>query len=96
MGARAFVGSSGTGWMYATEALVATATDRLPLVAMCGNRALDDPGAFGVEHNDALMLRDVGWNLVWVDTAQQALDTTLLAYRIAEDPRGHDAHSRVA
>ncbi|WP_229657557.1 hypothetical protein [Thermogymnomonas acidicola] len=86
VGARAFVGSSGTGWMYATEALVATATDRLPLVAMCGNRALDDPGAFGVEHNDALMLRDVGWNLVWVDTAQQALDTTLLAYRIAEDP----------
>jgi len=52
-----------------------------------GNRALDDPGAFGVEHNDALAVRDLGWNLVWVDTAQEALDTALIAYRFAEDRR---------
>jgi pyruvate ferredoxin oxidoreductase alpha subunit len=87
VGARTFVGSSGTGWMYAMEALVATATDRLPVVALVGNRALDDPGAFGVEHNDALMVRDVGWLLAWAATAQEALDTTLIAYRVAEDPR---------
>jgi pyruvate ferredoxin oxidoreductase alpha subunit len=87
VGARTFVGSSGTGWMYAMEALVATATDRLPVVALVGNRALDDPGAFGVEHNDALMVRDLGWLVAWAATAQEALDTTLLAYRIAEDPR---------
>lgn len=86
VGARTFVGSSGTGWMYGTEAIVITATDRLPVVAMVGNRALDDPGAFGVEHNDALTDRDVGWMLVWVDTQQEALDTTLIAYRVAEDP----------
>jgi len=54
---------------------------------MVGNRALDDPGAFGVEHNDALVVRDLGWMLIWVDTAQEMLDTTLLAYRIAEDRR---------
>jgi pyruvate ferredoxin oxidoreductase alpha subunit len=87
VGARTFVGSSGTGWMYAMEALVAIATDRLPVVALVGNRALDDPGAFGVEHNDALMVRDLGWLVAWSATAQEALDTTLLAYRIAEDPR---------
>ncbi len=86
VGARAFVGSSGTGWLYAMEALAATATDRLPVVALVGNRALDDPGAFGVEHNDALLVRDLGWMVVWVSTAQEALDTTLIAYRVAEDP----------
>jgi len=85
-GARAFAGSSGTGWLFGTEAIVITATDRLPVVAMVGNRALDDPGAFGVEHNDALLERDVGWMLVWVDSQQEALDTTLIAYRVAEDP----------
>ena len=53
VGARAFAGSSGTGWMYGFEALVVTATDRLPVLFLVGNRALDDPGAFGVEHNDA-------------------------------------------
>jgi pyruvate ferredoxin oxidoreductase alpha subunit len=47
---------------------------------------LDDPGAFGVEHNDALAVRDLGWMLYWVATAQEALDMALLAWRIAEDP----------
>jgi pyruvate ferredoxin oxidoreductase alpha subunit len=73
--------------MYAMECLTVTPALRIPMVAMVGNRALDDPGAFGVEHNDALSVRDLGWNLIWVDSAQECLDTALLAYRIAEDPR---------
>src|SRR3989304_2645853 len=88
VGARVFCGSSGVGWMYAMECLTVTPPLRVPMVAMVGNRALDDPGAFGVEHNDALSVRDLGWMLIWVDTAQEMLDTTLLAYRIAEDRRG--------
>ena len=87
VGARVVCGSSGVGWMYAMEALTVTPALRVPMVAMVGNRALDDPGAFGVEHNDALAVRDLGWLLVWVDTAQEALDTALIAYRVAEDPR---------
>jgi pyruvate ferredoxin oxidoreductase alpha subunit len=87
VGARVFAGSSGVGWLYAFEALAVTAGLRLPMVAMVGNRALDDPGAFGVEHNDALAVRDLGWLLCWVETAQEALDTALIAYRVAEDPR---------
>src|SRR5215472_9326014 len=86
-GARVFCGSSGVGWMYAMEALTVTPALRIPMIAMVGNRALDDPGAFGVEHNDALAVRDLGWLLVWVDTAQEALDTALIAYRVAEDRR---------
>ena len=87
VGARVFVGSSGVGWFYAMEALAVTAGLRIPMVAMVGNRALDDPGAFGVEHNDALAVRDLGWMLCWVATAQEALDTALIAYRVAEDKR---------
>ena len=86
-GARVFCGSSGVGWMYAMEALTVTPALRIPMIAMVGNRALDDPGAFGVEHNDALAVRDLGWRLVWVDNAQEALDTALIAYRVAEDRR---------
>ncbi|TMA19561.1 MAG: pyruvate ferredoxin oxidoreductase [Deltaproteobacteria bacterium] len=86
-GARVFTGSSGVGWMYAMECLTVTPSLRIPMIAMVGNRALDDPGAFGVEHNDALAVRDLGWQLVWVDSAQEALDTALIAYRVAEDRR---------
>ncbi|MFQ5861150.1 MAG: pyruvate ferredoxin oxidoreductase [Dehalococcoidia bacterium] len=87
VGARVFAGSSGVGWLYAFEALAVTCGLRLPLVAMVGNRALDDPGAFGTEHNDALAVRDLGWLLTWVDTAQEAFDRALMAWRVAEDPR---------
>jgi pyruvate ferredoxin oxidoreductase alpha subunit len=87
VGSRVFVGSSGVGWFYAFEAIAVTAGLRLPVVAIVGNRALDDPGAFGVEHNDALAVRDLGWMLAWVDSAQEALDTALMGYRIAEDKR---------
>lgn len=86
-GARVFCGSSGVGWMYAMEALTVSPALRVPMVCMVGNRALDDPGAFGVEHNDALAVRDLGWLLTWVDSAQEALDTALIAYRVAEDRR---------
>ena len=87
VGSRVFVGSSGVGWMYAMESLAVTPSLRLPVVAMVGNRALDDPGAFGVEHNDALCVRDLGWQLVWVEGAQECFDATLMAYRVGEDPR---------
>ena len=87
VGARTFCGSSGVGWFYAFEAITVTAGLRLPVVAMVGNRALDDPGAFGVEHNDAMAVRDLGWMLYWVGTAQEALDVALLAWRVAEDSR---------
>jgi pyruvate ferredoxin oxidoreductase alpha subunit len=87
VGARTFAGSSGVGWLYAFEALAVTCGLRLPLVAMVGNRALDDPGAFGTEHNDALSVRDLGWLLSWVDTGQEAMDIAFMAWRVAEDPR---------
>ncbi len=78
VGARVFCGSSGVGWAYAMECLVVTPPLRVPMVCLVGNRALDDPGAFGV---------DLGWMLCWIDTSQEAIDTTLIAYRVAEDRR---------
>src|SRR6476661_1140983 len=87
VGSRVFVGSSGVGWFYAMEAIAVTAGLRLPVVAICGNRALDDPGAFGCEHNDALAVRDLGWLLCWAETAQESLDFALTAWRVGEDKR---------
>src|SRR5256714_9141203 len=87
VGARAFVGSSGVGWFYAFESIAVTAGLRLPVVANVGNRALDDPGAFGVEHHDALAGRDLGRLMAWVETGQEAFDLAVIAYKVAEDPR---------
>jgi pyruvate ferredoxin oxidoreductase alpha subunit len=37
-----------------------------------------------VEHNDILTLRDAGWIIAMAETAQEAFDLTLQAFRIAE------------
>src|SRR3977135_1426176 len=86
-GARVCCGSSGVGWMYAMEALTVTPALRIPMVAMVGNRGLDDPGAFGGEHNDATARRCRRWPRVCVDSAQEALYVGLIAYKVAEDRR---------
>ncbi|MEM4601873.1 MAG: hypothetical protein QW808_03125, partial [Desulfurococcaceae archaeon] len=87
VGARVFVGSSGVGVIYAAEPIVVTPMNRLPVVAIVGCRALDDPGNFGMEWNDALAFRDTGWLISWAKDPQEALDMTLVAYRVAEDHR---------
>ena len=87
VGARTFVGSSGVGLAYATEAICVTALGQLPVVAVAGCRALDDPGNFGMEWNDVFLFRDVGWLVSWAKDPQEALDMTLVAYRVAEDHR---------
>jgi len=86
VGARTFVGSSGTGLVYGAEAVVVTALGQLPVVGVVGCRALDDPGNFGMEWNDALMFRDIGWLMSWAKDPQEALDMVLVAYRISENP----------
>ena len=86
-GARVFTGSSGVGWLYAMEPLAVTAGLRIPMVALVGCRALDDPGAFGTEHNDALLVRDLGWLINFPDTPQESVEMGLMAYRVAEDSR---------
>jgi pyruvate ferredoxin oxidoreductase alpha subunit len=87
VGARTFVGSSGVGLLYAAEAITVTALAQLPVVALAGCRALDDPGNFGMEWNDTLVFRDFGWLVSWARDAQEALDMTLVAYRVSEDRR---------
>src|SRR2546425_6740488 len=73
VGSRVFVGSSGVGWFYAFEAIAVTAGVALPGLAVCGNRALDDPGAFGTEHKRPLARPDLGWLLPGAETAQGAM-----------------------
>ena len=87
VGARTFVGSSGTGLVYGAEAAVVTSLGQLPVVGIVGCRSLDDPGNFGMEWNDTFMFRDVGWLMEWSKDPQEALEMTLVAYRIAEDQR---------
>lgn len=86
-GARTFTASSSNGLAYMAENVFAAGYFRLPVVMMAVNRTLGPPWNIWVDHGDTLMLRDGGWIQFYCEDNQEVYDTTLLAFRLAEDER---------
>ncbi len=86
-GARAFTASSANGLAYMAENIMVAGFYRLPIVMVAVNRTLGPPWNIWVDQGDTLMLRDFAWTQFYCEDNQEILDTTLLAFRLAEDPR---------
>jgi pyruvate/2-oxoacid:ferredoxin oxidoreductase alpha subunit len=86
-GARAFTASSANGLAYMAENVFAAGYYRLPIVMIAVNRTLGPPWNIWVDQGDSLMLRDAAWLQFYTDSHQDLVDTILLAFRVAEDPR---------
>jgi len=84
-GVRSFTATSSHGLLYMHEMLHWAAGARLPIVMANVNRALGPGWNVWAEHSDAFSQRDTGWLQFFVATVQEAYDTTLMAFRIAED-----------
>lgn len=87
MGCRTFTASSSQGLLYMCEMLHYVSGSRFPVVMMNANRTLAAPWNIYGDHRDSMAMRDSGWLQVYVESAQEALDTIIQAYRIAEDHR---------
>lgn len=83
-GARAFTASASQGLLLMTEVLFNIAGMRLPLVMVCANRAVSAPINIFSDHQDSMSLRDAGWIQLYVESNQEAVDSMIQAYRIAE------------
>jgi pyruvate ferredoxin oxidoreductase alpha subunit len=83
-GGRTFTATSSQGLLYMHEMTNWAAGARLPVVMANVNRALAPGWNIWAEHTDAIQERDTGWLQVWVATVQEAYDTILMAFRIAE------------
>jgi pyruvate ferredoxin oxidoreductase alpha subunit len=83
-GARTFTATSSHGLLYMHEMVNWAAGARLPIVMANVNRAIGPGWNVWAEHTDAFQERDTGWLQVYVSTVQEAYDTTLMAFRIAE------------
>lgn len=84
-GARTFTATSSHGLLYMHEMVNWAAGARLPIVMANVNRAVGPGWNVWAEHTDAFQERDTGWLQVYVSTVQEAYDTTLMAFRIAEN-----------
>jgi len=84
-GVRTFTATSGQGLAYMHELLHWASGARLPIVMAEVNRALAPGWNIWVDQTDSLSQRDTGWIQLYCEDGQEVFDTTLLAYRLAEE-----------
>jgi pyruvate/2-oxoacid:ferredoxin oxidoreductase alpha subunit len=87
VGARSFTATSSQGLALMHEVLFYAASSRLPIVMTVINRMVAAPLGIGCEYNDSMPQRDTGWIQLYVEDNQEVMDTTLQAFKIAEDHR---------
>lgn len=87
-GIRVFTATSAQGLAYGFEYFSLIGWSRLPVVMAVANRAL---GGFTIfcDHRDSLSLVNHNWIQFYCEDPQEALDTVIQAYKVAEDPRVH-------
>ena len=83
-GARVFTATASQGLMLMHEVLHYASGARAPIVMANVNRTIASPWAFWPDQTDSVAQRDTGWVQLYVESAQEALDTVLQSFRIAE------------
>ena len=83
-GVRTFTATSSHGLAYMHELLHWSSGARLPIVMADVNRALGPGWNIWLDQTDSLSQRDTGWIQLYGEDSQDVLDTTLMAYRLAE------------
>ncbi len=83
-GIRTFTATSGQGLALMHELLHWASGARLPIVMAEVNRALAPGWNIWVDQTDSLSQRDTGWIQLYCENSQETIDTTLMAYRLAE------------
>jgi len=84
VGARVFTATASQGLALMHEILFIASTMRLPVVMSIANRSLNMPLNIHCDYQDMMASRDCGWVQIYVSSAQEAHDTVIQAYRLAE------------
>jgi pyruvate/2-oxoacid:ferredoxin oxidoreductase alpha subunit len=84
-GVRTFTATSSQGLAYMHELLHWASGARLPIVMAEVNRALAPGWNIWMDQTDSLAQRDTGWIQLYCEDGQEVLDTTLMAFRLAEE-----------
>jgi pyruvate ferredoxin oxidoreductase alpha subunit len=83
-GARVFTATASAGLALMHEMLFVASGCRVPVVMAVANRALSAPLNIHGDQSDSMAERDSGWIQIYVENAQEAYDSIIQAFRIAE------------
>jgi pyruvate/2-oxoacid:ferredoxin oxidoreductase alpha subunit len=81
---RVFTATASQGLMLMHELLHYASGARAPIVMANVNRTIASPWGFWPDQTDSLAQRDTGWIQLYVESAQEALDSVIQGFRIAE------------
>lgn len=84
LGARTYTATSSQGLLLMHELLHWAAGARAPVVMGVVNRAVAPPWSIWTDHADTISQRDTGWIQFYCESNQEVLDSTLIAFRLAE------------
>jgi pyruvate ferredoxin oxidoreductase alpha subunit len=84
-GVRSFTATASQGLALMHEIIPIISASRFPAVMAVANRALSGPLNIWNDHSDTMSERDQGWIQLYCESAQEAFDTTIMAYKIAEN-----------
>jgi pyruvate/2-oxoacid:ferredoxin oxidoreductase alpha subunit len=84
VGTRVFTATASQGLLLMHELLHYASGARAPIVLANVNRTVASPWAFWPDQTDSLAQRDTGWIQYYVESAQEALDSVIQAFRVAE------------
>lgn len=86
-GARTFTSTCSQGYALMSELCYIASALRLPIVMAVANRALSAPINIWNDHADLMYARDTGWIQLIAENGQEAVDMSILGFRIGEDKR---------
>ena len=86
-GARTFTATAAPGLALMHEMLFVASGCRAPVVMAVANRALSAPINIHGDHSDTMAERDSGWIQIYAENAQEAYDSIIQAFKIAENPK---------
>ena len=84
-GARAYTASASQGILLMSEVMYNIAGLRIPLVMTIANRAVGGPLNIWNDQSDTMAVRDSGWIQLHCISNQEAVDTTIQAFRLAQE-----------
>ena len=83
-GVRTYTATASQGLLYMTEGVYNASGLGLPIVMTVASRAIGAPINIWNDHSDSLSQRDSGWLQLFCESNQDALDTHIMAFKIAE------------
>jgi pyruvate ferredoxin oxidoreductase alpha subunit len=84
-GGRVYTATASYGLVYMYDAMCQTAGFRAPVVMTNVNREIPGIHAVSTSQQDLISVRDIGWIQLIVEDDQEIVDTTIQAFRLAED-----------